>query len=279
MDRVENENTILNDLLSFKYWSSPITFSIFYSGAFHFLQNKVVMQQILTTHPYIKLTGLLNRKNFYYVSWITKRDGISALWRGGVSGMIAFQRNAVEFKIKEKIFKEIFEKKPIHEREFKDFIKFFLVDFSISGILSVLFQPSVVVSYTRISEIDPILRHSGSIECLIQILEDEGIRGLYKGLKLRLLKDLCESLLSSIGYLNGVKLSIIDSNVVGLGGSLWMIKNICLYWIDVFYTRATVGFNLFGDFNVGNHDDLWGIKSGLLYRNILMIVYYIIIEG
>lgn len=167
--------------------------------------NIQLFQQIQHLHPYLKQSGLLSKRNFNYASWIIQRDGLLSLWRGTLSGILITQ----EILIQQDILKKLMKKYPIPERDapksWEKFFKNWLLNFSVQSIGILVVYPIYTIYFKMMDDIEPVRKYSGILDCLIQIFNEGGIKGIYKGFNIRILKIFIDTFLSSIAYNYGIK--------------------------------------------------------------------------
>lgn len=145
--------------------------------------------------------------------------------------------------------------------------KFFIMDFATNSIGNLLFFPVEIVLTRICVDCGNVPRYSGSLDCLVQLIKEEGMAGFYKGILFKLAYTTLQTLYNTVVYFKIFRMDpYIELEGSLLEFSLSFAKLFLLYPIEVAMRRKIVS-------PVGSiHCDLasWRSIWENLYRGVII---------
>jgi solute carrier family 25 carnitine/acylcarnitine transporter 20/29 len=120
---------------------------------------------------------------------IVKNEGLLSLWKGSLFPLVGFGLcNSIAFSVNEKskyFFKQMTGSNNLH-------LGFYMLSGSFAGVAnSVISSPMEHIRIRMQIQTKEFKLYNGSIDCFTKILAEHGLRGLYKGFALTVLREFC----------------------------------------------------------------------------------------
>lgn len=157
------------------------------------------IQQTLKRSKFARTEGLIKKNDFFSIKnfiQITKGSLYSGALPGVIEAMIFIGCGFQENKLKERgvIPKE--NCKPTR----RNIMRYFLGTGAVAFISSLVYYPLTNIWIRLATDIEPIPKYSGFLDCIFTVLKEEGFSGFYVGVEYKILNDLVDAFFKTLKF-------------------------------------------------------------------------------
>ena len=242
LNQEDLQRNLEQQIINNKYFMPVITGATYL--LIHPFANMQIYAESKAYHPFLLANNLKFRSVFDFYKYFNTRDRGSRMWRGLFPGMVWSMGLAYKLRFSNNLAQD---PKVVPGKDepktLKNAFKVFLAELRVRVIFELALYPLEVILVKVVSDLEPISKHSGVVDCITSTLKEEGFQGLYRGIPFKIAHVLFESAFSALGYTLGFNLmNDLDSENKSLNQSLFQLGQLLIgYPLEVQRTRTIVG--------------------------------------
>lgn len=221
----------------------------------------------------MKFSGFLDGYRY-----LKMRDGVNSLWNGFFLGAVTYGVEFCEDEIKKYIFKmDDYIPKEDDEPTPGRVKKYFLGNFFSRLAIQLLTFPLENIWVRIITDVEPVSKYTGIIDCVQKVFKKEGFHGFYSGFVFAFCQTLLKASFKTLSYYLRLKTE------VGCPKSPLMYpftaaEQVILFAVDTLKVRSIVGLPLVSK-NVTGLGIIADVYSGLSVEMISIITELIVLKA